>query len=163
MLDVIIIVLGLIVALVGIVGCIIPAVPGPPLNFVSLLLLEIIIDKAFSLEFYLVWGIITTLTILIDYILPIMGAKLYKASRWGIWGSVIGMLIGMIFFPPFGMIIGLLVGAIAGEFIAGKNSFDAFKVGAATFVASIIVILIKLIVSGFLTFFYAEKVISHYI
>lgn len=63
------------------------------------------------------------------------------------------MLIGVLFFPPWGMILGLLIGAVSGELIAGKQSAEAFKVGFVTFAASMIMILVKLILSGVMTFY----------
>lgn len=91
--------------------------------------------------------------------MPIWGAKVYKASKYGIWGSVIGMIIGLFFFPPWGMIIGILVGAVFGELLAGKKGSDAFKVGAVTFIASIIMIIAKLIISGIMTFYFMIEII----
>jgi len=154
-------ILGLLVAIVGIVGCIIPAIPGPPLNFISLLILELAIEDAFSMEFYIIWGIITILVTILDYVLPLFGAKAYKASGYGIWGSIIGMIIGIIFFPPFGMILGLLVGAVAGELIAGKEGSEAVKVGSVTFITSLLMIVIKLAVSGVLTYYFIARAVEY--
>lgn len=95
---------------------------------------------------------LTVLVTVLDYVLPIWGAKVYKASKYGIWGSIIGMIIGVFFFPPWGMILGLLVGAVLGELIAGKQSSEAFKVGFVTFAASIIMIFAKLVLSGIMSF-----------
>ena len=120
-----VIIIGAILSVAGIAGCIIPALPGPPLNYVALVLLRIVLPEAFSFSFLLTWGIITLIVVVMDYVLPILGAKKYNASRYGIWGSVIGMLIGIIFFPPWGMITGLLIGAIIGELIAGKENSKA--------------------------------------
>lgn len=161
MLEIVLIIFGLIVAIVGLVGCVVPAVPGPPLNFVSLLILEIAVEDAFTLEFYFIWGAITVLTVVLDYVLPLLGAKAYKASAYGIWGSIIGMIVGIIFFPPFGMIIGLLAGAIVGELIAGKKGEEAMKVGIVTFISSLIMILVKLAVSGIMLFFFIERSVEY--
>ncbi len=161
MLEIILIILGFLVAIAGIAGCIIPAIPGPPLNFVSLLILEIAIEDAFSMEFYIIWGIITILVTVLDYVLPLFGAKVYKASGYGIWGSIIGMIIGTIFFPPFGMILGLLIGAVAGELIAGKKGSEAMKVGAVTFITGLLMIVIKLAVSGVLTYYFIKRAVEY--
>ncbi len=161
MLEIILIILGFLVAIAGIAGCIIPAIPGPPLNFVSLLILEIAIEDAFLMEFYIIWGIITVLVTVLDYVLPLFGAKVYKASGYGIWGSLIGMIIGTIFFPPFGMILGLLVGAVAGELIAGKKGSEAMKVGAVTFITGLLMIVIKLAVSGVLTYYFIARAVEY--
>jgi uncharacterized protein YqgC (DUF456 family) len=66
----------------------------------------------------------------------------------------------MFFFPPWGMIIGLLIGAVIGELLAGKKSADAFKVGFVTFAASIIMIVVKLILSGIMTFYFLLETLS---
>lgn len=161
MIEVILIILGVLVAIVGIVGCIIPAVPGPPLSFISLLILELAIEDAFSAEFYIIWGVITIVVTVLDYVLPLFGAKVYKASAYGIWGSIIGMIVGTIFFPPFGMILGLLIGAIAGELIAGKEGSEAMKVGAVTFITSLLMIVVKLAVSGIMTYYFIASAVEY--
>jgi uncharacterized protein YqgC (DUF456 family) len=161
MLEVILIIIGLVIAIIGLIGCIIPAIPGPPLNFLSLIILEIAVEDAFTLEFYIIWGVFTIVTVVLDYVLPLLGAKAYKASGYGIWGSIIGMIIGIIFFPPFGMILGLLVGAIVGELIAGKEGSEAMKVGAVTFLTSMFMILVKLAVSGIMTFYFIKRSVEY--
>jgi uncharacterized protein YqgC (DUF456 family) len=161
MIEVILIILGLLIAIVGIVGCIIPAVPGPPLNFISLLVLELAIEDAFSTEFYIIWAVITIVVTVLDYVLPLFGAKVYKASGYGIWGSIIGMIVGTIFFPPFGMILGLLIGAIAGELMAGKKGSQALKVGSVTFITSLLMILVKLAASGVMTYYFVARAVEY--
>ena len=161
MIEIFLIIIALLVAIVGIVGCIIPAVPGPPLNFISLLILELAIEDAFSTEFYIIWGVITIVVTVLDYVLPLFGAKVYKASAYGIWGSIIGMIVGTIFFPPFGMILGLLIGAVAGELIAGKEGSEAMKVGAVTFITSLLMIVVKLAVSGIMTYYFIVRAVEY--
>jgi len=161
MIEIILIILGVLIAIVGIVGCIIPAVPGPPLNFISLLILELAIEDAFSTEFYIIWGVITIVVTVLDYVLPLFGAKVYKASAYGIWGSIVGMRVGTIFFPPFGMILGLLIGAVAGELIAGKEGSEAMKVGAVTFITSLLMIVVKLAVSGIMTYYFIVRAVEY--
>ncbi|GBD88985.1 hypothetical protein BMS3Abin03_02929 [bacterium BMS3Abin03] len=161
MIEIILIAIGLLIAFIGIIGCVIPAIPGPPLNFLSLVILELGIDTGYETEFYLSWAAITLLVTVLDYALPIMGAKVYKASRFGIWGSVIGMIIGIIFFPPFGMIIGLFLGAVVGELLAGKKEWQALKVGSVTFFASMLMILIKLAASGVMTYYFIKASVGY--
>jgi len=161
MIEALLIILGLLIAVVGLMGCIVPAIPGPPLNFLSLLLLELAVQNAFATDFYFLWGGITIVITVLDYVLPIMGAKVYKASSFGIWGSIIGMIIGIIFFPPFGMILGLFIGAVLGELIAGKEEGEALKIGSVTFFASIFMIFIKLGASGVMTFYFIKRTIDY--
>ena len=161
MIEILLISIGLFIAIVGIIGCIVPAIPGPPLNFLSLVILELTIEDAFTSDFFILWAIITIVVTVLDYLLPIMGAKVYKASRFGIWGSIIGMIIGILFFPPFGMILGLFVGAVLGELIAGKKEWQALKIGTVTFVISMLMIIFKLAVSGVMTFYFIKRSLEY--
>jgi len=139
-----IIITGVILNIIGIFGVILPALPGVVLNYAALLLLYLGKgENQISLCTLVVFGILTFLVTLLDYILPLLGAKKYGASRIGVWGAAIGMLIGTIFFPPFGIIFGLLIGA----FIAGKNQSQALKAGFATFLGSLTSIVVKLLLA----------------
>lgn len=161
MISILLIIIGLLVSITGLIGCIIPAIPGPQLSFLSLVILELAIDDAFSLDFFYLWGGITVAVFFLDYILPILGAKVYRASNYGIWGSIVGMIAGIIFFPPFGMILGLFAGAVIGELIAGKKEWEALKVGSATFFASMFMIFIKLAVSGVMLYYFVKRSIEY--
>ncbi|MBT8378436.1 MAG: DUF456 domain-containing protein [Ignavibacteria bacterium] len=160
-LEIILISFGLVIAIVGLIGCIVPGIPGPPLNLVSLVLLEISTGGTYSLSFYIIWGLITIATIVLDYVFPVFSAKKFKASNYGIWGSVIGMILGIIFFPPFGMVLGLLVGAIVGELVAGKKGIEATKVGLVTFFSSMLMIVFKFAVSAMMTYYFIKAAIDY--
>lgn len=161
MLEIILLSLGLIIAIIGLIGCIVPGIPGPPLNFISLLLLEIATGGSYSFNFYLIWGLITTVTIVLDYVFPVISAKKFKATNYGIWGSVFGMIIGIVFFPPFGMISGLFLGAVLGELIAGKKGADAMKVGLVTFFSSLLMIVFKFAASAMMTYYFVVKAVDY--
>ena len=156
------VIIGLILILLGFVGCIIPALPGPPLAFIALLILKLTDPTVFTTKFIFIIGAITVVVYFLDYILPIMGAKMYKASKQGIWFSIIGMLIGMFFFPPFGMILGLLLGAILGELISGKARAEAIKIGFVSFGFSLLSIFIKILLTGVMAFYFIEAVFEYY-
>jgi uncharacterized protein YqgC (DUF456 family) len=143
----------------GLIGCIIPALPGPPLNYVAILLIHFTGLAEFSNRFLITYLLLNIAVVIFDYVLPVYGAKFYGASRKGIWGSIIGLVIGLFFFPPFGMILGVLIGAVIGELIAGKNESEALKAGFATFIASLIMIVAKLILSGLMTFYFVKELI----
>jgi uncharacterized protein YqgC (DUF456 family) len=114
-LDVVIIVIGFIFALSGIFGCVLPIIPGPAFSFLALILLSWTKNwQAFSPTFLIVMGSLTALLIILDYIAPALGAKKYGASKPGLWGSAIGMIIGIFFIPPWGIIVGAFVGALVG-------------------------------------------------
>ncbi len=156
------VIIGTILILIGFIGCIIPALPGPPLAFIALLILKLTDPSVFTTKFMFIIGAITIAVYFLDYILPIMGAKMYKASKQGIWFSIIGMLLGMFFFPPFGMISGLLFGAIIGELISGKAKTEAIKIGFVSFVFSMLAIFIKILLTGVMAFYFIGAVFEYY-
>ena len=159
--DWILIILGLILTLAGIIGCIIPSIPGPPLNFIALMLLNWVDAAIFTREFMITFFVAVVAVTVIDYSLPIISGKAYGASRYGIWGSMIGMLVGIIFFPPFGMLIGIILGAIVGELYAGKENSDALRAGLYTFLISIFLIVIKLILSALMSYHFFKESIKY--
>lgn len=149
------IVLGVIFVIIGIIGCIIPGVAGPPFSFLALICLSIVKKwEPFSVKFLVVLGVLTVLVQALDYLLPAVGAKKYGASKYGFWGAIIGMLLGIIFVPPLGIIIGAFLGAISGEIIAGKEASKALKAGLGVFVGVIVGMLLKLILAGVMTFYF---------
>ncbi len=156
----IVFIIGTVLSILGIIGCIIPALPGPPFNFIALLLLLIIDPDLFSLEFIIIIGALNVIILLLDYVLPVIGAKIYGATKYGIWGSIIGLLLGLIFFPPFGMILGLFFGTIIGELIGGKKGSGVLKAGLASFVISIFMIVLKVSFSIYMTYHYFTKSIE---
>ncbi len=118
--DILWVVLGGILMLVGIAGCIVPIVPGPPISFVGLLLLQLTETPPFDEKFLWTWGIITAAVTVLDYVIPIYGTKKFGGTKRGVWGSTIGLFAGLFFFPPFGIIIGPFIGAFIGEMSTGN-------------------------------------------
>ena len=104
-LNVFLIIIGLILAITGMVGCILPVLPGPLLSLCALILLSWIKNwQIFGQTFWVLMGAVTVLLMLLDYVAPALGAKKYGASNRGLWGSAIGMVVGIFFIPPWGII-----------------------------------------------------------
>lgn len=158
--DYFLIATGIVLLIGGIAGCALPVLPGPPLSYAGLLLLHFTERYSFTGDFLLTWGIITAAVTLIDYWIPVWGAKKFGASRFGIWGSVAGLLIGLIFFPPFGIIFGPFFGAVIGELLSGKDSRLALKAGIGSFVGFLSGIMLKLIASGMMTWYFFKELIA---
>ena len=144
--------------LIGIAGCILPAIPGPPLSFLALLLLSFAKNwEPFGVAFLIIMGVLAVLLIILDYVIPTVGAKKYGASKYGIWLSIIGMILGLVFIPPFGVFIGAFIGAIVGELMAGKKGQTALKVGWGVFIGNMVGIGLKLAYSGFVLITFVRK------
>jgi uncharacterized protein YqgC (DUF456 family) len=157
--DFILIGLGIIFMIAGIFGCVLPLLPGPPLNYTGLLLLHLTTAFQFSTRFLVIWGIVTVVVYALDYIIPVWGTKKFGGSKRGVWGSMIGLIAGMFFFPPFGIIIGPFAGAVIGELTAGKDSKAALKSGFGSFVGFLTGTILKLIASGMMTWYFAKELI----
>jgi len=157
---IVLIILGLLFALIGLIGCILPVIPGPPLSFFALIILSYAKNwEPFSVTFLIIMAGLTILATALDYVVPAIGAKRYGASKLGVWGSIIGMLIGLFIFPPWGMLIGAIIGALAGELAGGKKGKKALRAGWGVFVGNIIGIGLKLAFSGAILFFYIKEMI----
>ena len=126
-LDIILIIIGGILIVAGTIGCILPIIPGPTLSYAGLLLLQFSSKHPFTTTFLVVYAVLTAIVILLDYIIPIYGTKKFEGSKYGIRGSTIGMVAGLIFLFPIGIVIGPMIGAFSGELISGKTREQAFK------------------------------------
>ncbi|MDB4583252.1 DUF456 domain-containing protein [Draconibacterium sp.] len=155
--DVVLIVLGSIFIISGILGCVLPIIPGPPLSYVGLLLLHFTEKYSFASKFLIIWAAITIAVYVVDYFIPMWGTKKFGGSKRGIWGSIIGLLIGLFFFPPIGIIIGPFLGAVIGELSAGKDSGTALKSGFGSFMGFLTGTLLKLITSGMMTWYFFKE------
>lgn len=140
--------------LTGIFGCIIPGLPGPPLNFLALLLLQFSSLKPYAAKFLWLWALITFIVTVLDYLIPAIGTRRYGAGRWGVIGSFAGLIIGIFLFPPWGLIIGPFAGAVTGELLAGKKGDVALKAGIGSFLGFIFGTVLKLCVSGMMSFYF---------
>jgi hypothetical protein len=155
LLETIAVIIGSIFVLLGIAGCVLPILPGPVLSFLGLLLLALLKQFSPPLTPALMTAmvILTVVVTIGDYIIPLWGAKRYGTSKWGIWGSVIGMAVG-IFFSPFGMLLGAFIGAVATEWVAQKERGKALKAGWGVFIGSLAGTALKLGVSGMMAYYF---------
>lgn len=156
--SIFIIILGFVLALAGMVGCILPIIPGPLLSFCALILLSWVKNwHIFSQTFLIVMGAVTILLMLLDYVAPALGAKKYGASNRGLWGSAIGMIIGIFFIPPWGMIAGAFIGALVGELASGKSGRKALRAGWGILVGNVLVVGLKLAFTAVVLFYYIKE------
>jgi len=151
--------LGVLLTIAGIVGCIIPFIPGPPLSYIALLSLLAVNENIFTARFLGIWLVVTIVVTILDYYVPIWGTKKFGGSRNGIWGATIGLITGIFFFPPFGMIAGPFLGAFIGELIGGKDTQAALRSGFGSFVGFIAGTVMKLAVSVIMAFYFFRAII----
>lgn len=165
--DIALIILAVAVLLIGIVGCILPIIPGPPLAFLGLIIANFTNYVSFTTNLLWILGLIALAVQILDYIVPVWGTKKFGGSKAGVWGSTIGLLVGILVLPflgivigPFG-IIGILAGpffgALVGELYTGKNSDLAFKAAIGSFIGFLTGTLMKLITSFVMVYFLIKE------
>ncbi len=150
--DIFLIITGSLLMVLGIAGCVLPVVPGPPLSYLGLIAIHLTVRVEFTSKFLIWWGIITIVVAILDYVIPIWGTKLFGGSKYGIWGSMAGLLAGL-FFPPVGLIIGPFIGAVAGEMIAG-NKENAMRAGFGSFLGFFAGTIVKFLVTLIMLYYF---------
>ena len=148
MLSTLIIVTGLICCLAGIIGSILPVLPGPTLSWVGLLLLYLNPEVPFDWTFIIITFIVAAIMFAMDYIVPAAGTKYFGGSKAGAYGCTIGLIVGL-FMPPFGFLIGPFLGAFIGEiaFNSNSNTKHALKSAIGSFIGFLASTFMKVMVA----------------
>lgn len=142
--DIFWLIVAILLMLVGIAGSFLPVLPGPPLSYAALWVMQLRSEPPFTLTFLLIMLGVTLVVTLLDYWVPIYGTKRFGGTKYGIWGCTIGLLAGL-FFPPWGIILGPFVGALLGELAGNANADHAFKAALGSFLGFLFGTLLKLI------------------
>ena len=172
--DILLIVLGAICLLLGLIGCVAPVLPGVPLSYLGLLLLHWTDRVQFSWQFLVVWGVVVVVIQILDYFIPAWGTKKFGGTKYGVWGSTIGLVVGL-FMGPLGIVVGPFIGAVLGELIyfnrhpqttlseteQNKNSnFNrALRAGFGSFIGLLTGTLIKVICCGVMIAYFVKELI----
>jgi uncharacterized protein len=159
MADYVLLILGIIAMIFGIIGCLVPVLPGPPMSFLGLLLLHFSRFGQFTTSTLLIFASIAVVVTILDYLVPVWGTKKFGGSKYGTRGATIGLITGL-FFGPVGLIIGPLIGAFVGEMIFRDDVNYAFRAGFGSLVGFLTGIGLKLASSLIMTFYFAKTLIS---
>lgn len=130
---------GLIIAVIlfvlGFLGTILPALPGPILIWTGMLGYGYFVNfENLSFSFYLSQALAVGLIYVVDYLSVVLGAKKYGGSRYAGWGAAAGTLVGLITLGPLGVIVGPFAGAVLVELLMGRTAQKAVKVGIGTII-----------------------------
>lgn len=159
MLEYFLLALGITLIIIGLIGCIIPVIPGPPLSFLGMLSLEYTRWGNFDSDTLWTFGLIAIVVTVLDYVVPIWGTKKFGGSRAGIWGASIGLIIGL-FFGPLGIILGPFIGAFVGELTQNTATNKALIAALGSFVGILMGVILKLVASGFMTYYFVIELFS---
>lgn len=116
--ELLLLILGALLILFGFIGSFLPVVPGLPISLLGILIMQWTIAP-FSSAFIWGWAIAIVLFSVVDNFIPAWTSQKTGGTRYGFWGSLLGIIVG-IGFPPIGFIIGPLIGAFLGEMMGAK-------------------------------------------
>lgn len=150
----------IVIMVIGVLGTFLPVLPGAVLIFLAALGYGIYegFQQITPLTLIILFCLMG-LTMLIDYLAGVIGAKKYGASKWGTWGSFIGGILGAILFSIFGLIIGPFVGAVVGELATGRKPAEAFRVGLGTVLGMAGGAVIKFVIGLSMVIYFLNRVI----
>ncbi|HEY9799914.1 MAG TPA: DUF456 family protein [Leptolyngbyaceae cyanobacterium] len=135
------------VMLVGVVGAVVPAIPGTSLILIAVIIWGIVSSSFAAIKIPLIVTVIVLiLSIGVDFLAGYLGAKQAGASKWGQIGAFVGLVLGFLGLLPalpfggplLGILFGPLLGAIVGEYIYRREFWLAVKAGIGIVVGTLV-------------------------
>ena len=149
--DILLSILAVIFGIVGCVGCIVPVLPGVALAYAGYVCLYFCSYSDISVAWLVVFGVLTLIVSVLDYVLPSYMTKKFGGSKAGERGAMAGVLGGFLF-GPVGIIVGPFIGAVVAELIHDNSDRSrALRSGLGSFLSFFVGTGIKLAVSMWLT------------
>lgn len=159
--EILLVIGGAILIIVGFIGSALPVIPGPPLAWVGYLMLKwtkyIADNENYDTLLWVMLFLVIVVTLL-DYVVPVWGTKKWGGSKAGMWGATIGLIVGM-FLGPIGIIVGPFLGAFLGELTTGKEQKDALRSGWGSFLGFLLGVGMKMMVCGTIFFLFLFQLI----
>ena len=159
MADYVLLIAGILLMILGIIGCLVPVLPGPPFSFLGIILLHLSRFGHFTDMALITLGAIALTVTVLDYIVPVWGTKKFGGSKYGTRGAAIGLIVGL-FLGPLGLIIGPLIGAFTGELIFRDDINYALKAGFGSLLGFLTGIGLKLAASFVMTYYFVKEWIA---
>lgn len=159
MLSYFIIALAIFLGLIGIIGCVLPVIPGPPISWLGMMVLYFwgkgtdSAGDAMSTRLLIIWLVIMAVVTVLDYIVPSYLTKATGGSKYASRGALAGVLVGL-FFAPLGIVIGPMLGAFICEAaFSGKKAGQSIVPALGAFAGFVCGTLLKLIACGFMMYY----------
>lgn len=162
MLDIALTFFSSLLVITGIIGCVLPVLPGPGMALAGMIMLQISSWHPFSQQLLVTYAIITVIVIVLDYIIPVYGAKRLHGSKYGVWGSAAGLMIGIVFLFPVGILIGPVLGAFFGEVLGGKRIIEAIGPAFGSFLGFFAATGVKLLLTSAMAYHFFSSVYIHF-
>ncbi|MBR1513307.1 MAG: DUF456 domain-containing protein [Bacteroidales bacterium] len=139
----VLIVAAIVLALIGLVGAVVPGIAGPPFSFLGLLVVSFIQDVNHSTEFLVIMGVIGAIVFVLDYVVPSWGTKKFGGTKAGVRGSTIGLFFGLLVTLAFpigfiAVLLGPFIGAYIGEKSVNTEDSRAWKAAFGSFMGFLV-------------------------
>ena len=156
--DIFLSIVAFLCCLVGIIGCIVPVLPGPVLSYAGLFCAYLCSYSTLTPATMWLWAGLTAAVTAVDYFLPGYMAKLFGGTRAGMIGATVGLIAGLLMGGLLGILLGPFMGAVLGELMHDRAEVGrAFVVGIGSCLSFLVGTGIKLVASiGMLTFVIAD-------
>ena len=146
--DIFLLTIGFLFVMLGLIGSFLPVLPGPLTSWLGLLILYFTSIVPINYTFLGITLAIAILIWILDYIIPAIGTKGFGGSTYGVYGTTIGLLIGLFSPIPFGILLGAFLGAFIGEMLHDKkNTRRAFRASIGSLLGLITSTIIKFTVA----------------
>ena len=159
--DIFLVLLASLFLILGIIGSFLPILPGPITSWFGFLILYLSGVTDFSISLLITTFVIALIIWVLDFFIPAIGTKKFGGSKYGVIGTTIGLIIGVISPIPFGILIGPFLGALAGEVINKSKSNQAIKAAFGSFLGFLASSFIKFIVSLVYFGIFIKKVLTY--
>jgi len=157
--DYLLLAIAIILMIIGIAGCLLPVLPGPPLSYLGLVVLHFSRFADISRNLFIILAVVAVVVTVIDYVVPIWGTRRFGGSKYGMRGATVGLIIGL-FLGPFGIIIGPFIGAVVGELIFKDDVKYALKAGFGSLLGFLTGVGLKLAASLLMTFYFVKALVA---
>jgi uncharacterized protein YqgC (DUF456 family) len=159
--DIILLIVGGLLMLIGILGSFLPVLPGPLTSWFGLLILHLTDALPMNWTFLGITLFFAALIWILDYIIPAIGTKKFGGSKAGMIGTTIGLIVGLLSPIPFGIIIGPFIGAFIGEMINNNDSKVATKAAFGSFLGFLTSTFLKFVVAVVYLGLFIMKVVEY--
>lgn len=165
--------LAVVFIIVGIIGDVVPGLPGVPISYAAMILLHFFTDITYTTEALIIYGILCAVITIVDYFVPVWGTKKFGGTKAGVRGSTIGLIVGVVVLPILGIVIGPfgLIGILAGPFfgayigekMTGVDDQLAWRSAIGSFVGFVAGTLLKVVYSLVVGFVVIKDIIASFL
>lgn len=158
--TILITIISILLILTGLIGIIIPILPGSVLIFLGVLLFGLL-TGTIAISTLAILGVLIIALSIINYAIGLWGIKKMGATRYGTWGGVIGILVGLIF-SPFGLVsifICPILGTIIGEIIGGKKLLQSAKISLGHLLGYFFALILEFTIASYMIYLFISTLI----